>query len=999
MKFEYAGMTWGGEKAEFGKEASISEKKTSATTRSKTVSEKVEATGKGFENTVTISEPGGEGDLKLEGSITTGLKIEETFLREEGAETFTNPGDTVFLDGADNRVLLIRATIAKDAAGAELTCPVTYTKTSTGLDFAVQVPEKWLASAKYPIQIDPLIGSPATATANGLNDYSCGIAFGSSKYLLVYTAPGSFPSWNIYGRFLNADGTLSGSQFLILSGATSTASPRVAYVSGSSGVFGVSYCASPWVYLKRFNASGTLLSTTQIASATAAQGAQVNSITSNGTDRFCITWPGFAVGPNIVQIYAELRDSAGALIKDDTVVASASGVTDLDRPDVVWNATSSHWFFSYESYDGSVSGSAHTVKGTSWNAGLTTNSVTPFTISSIIAGESATNSANTWNSVNNEYLVAWTKSTASDGLVRFRRVRGTDGVLQGSETSAETGSNASFMGDVAYSATSNRFVVTFQYAVWGGGTGGIYGQVILNDGTLWQGMFTVNDDAAFLEYNPTLGTNAGSDEFVVNWTDAATVGGEQDVWYVRLDITPPPVPTGLAGTSGDTVVNLSWTAVSAPDLSGYNAYARVVGSPTWIKKNVSTITGTTYTVTGLVNGTDYELTVASLDTRANESAKATLIVVRPKDLTIPATPSGLSAIGGNHVVNLSWTANTEADLAGYNVYRSLTSGGSYTKINLSLIAAPTHTYSDTTVTNRTPYFYKVTALDISTNESPQSAYVTATPTYPIPTALTFDSSTYNSITFHWSYFGSGDLVGFKVYRSATSGSGYASLTPSPISPTTFTDSGLSSGTYYYVVTAVGPLSDESLYSVELPASTTSVPPPTLDSANTRKTNDQTPAITGTSTAGWTVTLYEGVTVLGSGTVDGTGHFNISTTATLLEGSHVIQGKATVPIAGSPTSGYSSGVVVTIDITPPPAPTDVNVTSGDSWIEVRWSGVEASDLLGYNVYRRATGTTPWTKLNDKPLTQTKYLNKGGANAPVNGNSYEFKVTAVDDSLTN
>jgi len=45
------------------------------------------------------------------------------------------------------------------------------------------------------------------------------------------------------------------------------------------------------------------------------------------------------------------------------------------------------------------------------------------------------------------------------------------------------------------------------------------------------------------------------------------------------------------------------------------------------------------------------------------------------DGTPPATPSGLTAAAGAGQVALDWADNAETDLAGYNVYRSTTSGG------------------------------------------------------------------------------------------------------------------------------------------------------------------------------------------------------------------------------------------------------------------------------------------------------------------------------------
>lgn len=84
--------------------------------------------------------------------------------------------------------------------------------------------------------------------------------------------------------------------------------------------------------------------------------------------------------------------------------------------------------------------------------------------------------------------------------------------------------------------------------------------------------------------------------------------------------------------------------------------------------------------------------------------------------------------GGCHSVSLSWTASVSPNITGYNIYRSMTSGGPYTKLNSSLIA--TTTYLDTAVQAGQTYYYVATAVDASNNESPKSTEVKGT--IPIP---------------------------------------------------------------------------------------------------------------------------------------------------------------------------------------------------------------------------------------------------------------------------
>jgi fibronectin type 3 domain-containing protein len=87
------------------------------------------------------------------------------------------------------------------------------------------------------------------------------------------------------------------------------------------------------------------------------------------------------------------------------------------------------------------------------------------------------------------------------------------------------------------------------------------------------------------------------------------------------------------------------------------------------------------------------------------------------------TLSGTGAQAVAHSITLTWTASTST-VTGYNVYRSSVSGGPYSKMNSSIIAATT--YVDSAVTTGLTYYYVVTSIDSSNVESAYSAEVVAT---------------------------------------------------------------------------------------------------------------------------------------------------------------------------------------------------------------------------------------------------------------------------------
>ena len=100
----------------------------------------------------------------------------------------------------------------------------------------------------------------------------------------------------------------------------------------------------------------------------------------------------------------------------------------------------------------------------------------------------------------------------------------------------------------------------------------------------------------------------------------------------------------------------------------------------------------------------------------------------------PSAPTGLTPSAGSNVMELSWSANTETDLAGYHVYRSATSGGPYTQLTTSPVTGTS--YTDTTVTNGNTYYYVIRAVDTSSQCSGNSNQVAVSPVWTSPTAVT-----------------------------------------------------------------------------------------------------------------------------------------------------------------------------------------------------------------------------------------------------------------------
>lgn len=107
-----------------------------------------------------------------------------------------------------------------------------------------------------------------------------------------------------------------------------------------------------------------------------------------------------------------------------------------------------------------------------------------------------------------------------------------------------------------------------------------------------------------------------------------------------------------------------------------------------------------------------------------ESDDSAPSIITPRDTFPPAAPQNLviAEIPGENgatVADLSWSINTESDLAGYRVYRSEKSGNRGQLLTSDLLQSPS--YRDTSVQPGKQYFYVVTAVDRAGNESGPSA--------------------------------------------------------------------------------------------------------------------------------------------------------------------------------------------------------------------------------------------------------------------------------------
>jgi len=214
-----------------------------------------------------------------------------------------------------------------------------------------------------------------------------------------------------------------------------------------------------------------------------------------------------------------------------------------------------------------------------------------------------------------------------------------------------------------------------------------------------------------------------STDFVGNGPTSAKITGSTQA---TGDTEPPEFTAGPTVLTDAEQARVTWTTDEPGD--SYVEYGQTVALGKVVSK-ASFDTQHEAVLTNLLPSTQYYFSIASSDASGNiaDSTGAELVwrTLATPDTIPPAKVAGLTAAVGAYAVRLSWTPNTESDLAGYVVERS-TGGGEFGKIADQTLT----TYTDETVKIGSAYEYRVRAVDRSMNRnlSVPSDQVSAAPT-------------------------------------------------------------------------------------------------------------------------------------------------------------------------------------------------------------------------------------------------------------------------------
>lgn len=483
--------------------------------------------------------------------------------------------------------------------------------------------------------------------------------------------------------------------------------------------------------------------------------------------------------------------------------------------------------------------------------------------------------------------------------------------------------------------------------------------VTIFDGGTQIGVVTADGTGAWT-FTPETALAEGSHSFTAQATDPqGNVSAVSGAWSVVVDLTAPTVPTldtvndnvpgGITGnlTSGQ-VTNDSTPTIGGTGQAGSTIH--IMNNGTQIGTAIVDGSGNwSFTpTTPLVDGS-YALRVYATDVAGNASANSSVFTFTV-DTAGPVVPVVTSVIddiapvtgtltSGNTTNDARPTFNGTGDVG--STVHVIVDGN---EIGTAVVNAQGNwTFTPGSDLSDGPHAITFNATDAAGNTGSTTAPFNLTVDTGVPSAPVISTAADNvgSVQTPLSSGQSTDDTTPTLNGTATAnatvtvyengqpigtaladGTGAWSFTPS---------TPLSSGSHTWTATVtdaagnVSPASPGFTLVVDTTAPNAPVISQAIDDVGSitgpitsgQTTDDTVPRLVGTSEPFATVNIYEGTTLVGTGTADGTGNWSIVLNTTLATGAHSFTAQAT-DVAGN-TSVSSASFSLTIDTTPPALP--------------------------------------------------------------------------------
>jgi transcriptional regulator CtsR len=264
----------------------------------------------------------------------------------------------------------------------------------------------------------------------------------------------------------------------------------------------------------------------------------------------------------------------------------------------------------------------------------------------------------------------------------------------------------------------------------------------------------------------------------------------------------PAAPVNLSAAAASvSQINLSWTDQSLNE-TGFQVERKTGAGGTYALIGMRPANDTSYSDSGLVEGTPYFYRVRAVNGAGNSAYSNEASATTPASVSPPVAPANLSATPvSSSQINLSWT-DQSGNETGFQIERKTGAGGTYALIVTT--AANATAYSDSGLVEGATYFYRVRAANGAGNSaySNESSATTSASLPAAPANLSATAVSASQINLTWTDQSTNE-TGFQIERKTGAGGSYAQIGTAAANATAYSDSGVAEGTtYFYRVWAV-----------------------------------------------------------------------------------------------------------------------------------------------------------------------------------------------------
>lgn len=184
--------------------------------------------------------------------------------------------------------------------------------------------------------------------------------------------------------------------------------------------------------------------------------------------------------------------------------------------------------------------------------------------------------------------------------------------------------------------------------------------------------------------------------------------------FATLALAPKgPAPISIRQLGDGSSLRLDWQADNPePDFAGYRIAMRFSADPFYFDI-VDAGNADSILIDGLTPGEEIYFSISAYDTSGNESVFSIERAVVPSE--IPIAPRALDITSKKEGPLLEWRSNDELDLAGYVIHRSVEDTLEF--IAIDTVDFSESEYTDVQAATGTLYYYRISALDSSGNQS------------------------------------------------------------------------------------------------------------------------------------------------------------------------------------------------------------------------------------------------------------------------------------------